>query len=151
MQQLKQEQSRIELIESVPNGCAQNPNGFGCAQKRRTGNNGWYTSLHTVSQVNCCSCCCWCCFSLLLNSPFFLDAVAFVGGFVDVVDDVVVVVCFCDAAVVLYVVVDVFVVLVDVVVVVLLVTGPCLSAGRPSKAAPAGVGPTGGVKIKWVN
>ena len=25
------------------------------------------------------------------------------------------------------------------------------SAGRPSKAAPAGVGPTGGVKIKWVN
>ena len=53
---------------------------------------------------------------MLLNSPFFLDAVAFVGGFVDVVDDVVVVVCFCDAAVVLYVVVDVFVVLVDVVV-----------------------------------
>ena len=54
---------------------------------------------------------------MLLNSPFFLDAVAFVGGFVDVVDDVVVVVCFCDA-VVLYVV-DVFVVLVvDVVVVV---------------------------------
>ena len=82
------------------------------------GNNGWYTSLHTVSQVNCCSSCCsccscCCCFSLLLNLPFFLDAVAFVGGFV-VVDDVVVV-CFCDVVVVDVVVVVVFVVVYVVV------------------------------------
>ena len=38
MQQLKQKQGRIELIESVPNGCA---------QKRRM-HIAWYIRLHTV-------------------------------------------------------------------------------------------------------